>query len=346
MRGRIALCAALACAAALPLFVPPQSSAGQETAAQRYISGREHLAAGRNAEALRDFRAAVSEDPGHAEARYQLGLLLSRTIDTYDEAEAVFLDLPDVAIRTGGKNRDDLLFRTGLALAKLNVRKGAYDAAFALARNIISSAPAGAPVDEAFNTLGLAYYYERRYEDAIFELRRAIKLNPANAEALFNIKTIRTRLEHFHAGKIYSRMGQRREAIDEFRKAIAIDPRFIEARHRLGAELLLAGDPAGALKELDRAESASPDYRKMFEIWYEQGIALRALGRTEEALRKFERTAEARPAFAAAHNEIGVILMERGEFDAAVARFVRAIGIEPRTDYVRNLQAAFARKPR
>lgn len=343
MPGRYCVAPILFCAVAL-LFAPPRSLAGRESAEQHYIAGRMHLSAGDAGEAVRDFERAVSEDPAHVEAHYQLGLLYSRNIATYDKAENEFLDLPEIEIRAGGKNRDDVLFRAGLALAKLYVREGKYEDAIKLARNVLASAPAGAPLDDAYNTLGLAFYYERLYEDAIFELRRAIKLNPNNSEAQFNLKTIRARLEHFQAGKIYSRMGERREAIAQYRKAIALDPRFIEARHRLGMELLLVGAPTEALKELNRAESIAPGYRKMYEIWYAEGIALKTMGRTGEALRKFERTVESRPGFAAAHNEIGLIRLNDGEIDAAINSFVTAIGIEPKTEYARNLQAAFARK--
>jgi len=325
------------------LMVPRGAFCDTAAAERHYAAGRAHLAAGDTAAAAEEFEKAVSEDPAHAEARYQLALLHARRILTYDRAEQELLDLPDLAARAAGRSRDDLLFRAGLALARLYVRKGDYGQAIALARNVAASAPAGAPLDDAYNILGLAYYYERLYEDALGELRRALKLNPGNTEARFNLKTIRTRLEHFTAGKAYSRMGQRREAIAEFRRAIALDPRFIDARHRLGVELLEGGDPVEALRELDRAASLAPGYRRMFEIRYAQGLALEAAGRPEEALIRFEEAVRARPRFAPAYNRIGLIRMTRGETEAAVAAFVKAIGLDPRTDYIRNLQEALAR---
>ncbi|MCL5965853.1 MAG: tetratricopeptide repeat protein [Deltaproteobacteria bacterium] len=326
------------------LLASPAAFAGAESAERHYVTGREHLAAGNAAEAAREFAKAVAADPNHIEAHYQLGLHFARNIAAYDKAEREFLDLPEIAVRAGGRKRDDILFRAGLALGKLYIKKGLYEDAIKLTRNVAASAPPGAPLDDAYNTLGIAYYYERLYEDAILELRRAIKLNPNNTEAHFNLKTIRARLEHFQAAKIYSRMGERQEAAAQYRKAIALDPRFIEARYRLGAELFFGGNLAEALKELNRAESISPDYRKNYEIRYTQGLVLKAMGRAEEATRKFEQTVAARPGFAAAHNEIGLLRMGSGDLDGAIGCFVTAIGIDPKTEYVRNLQAAFARK--
>jgi superkiller protein 3 len=188
------------------------------------------------------------------------------------------------------------------------------------------------------------YYYERLYGDAIFEMRKAIKINPNNADAKFNLKTIRSRLEHFQAGKIFSRLGDRDRAVAEYRKAIDLDPRFVEARHRLGVELYLAGNAQEALKELRRASLVTAMYRKTYEIRYAEGLALLRLDRTGEAMGRFEQTVQARPAFAPAHNEMGKVLLEREEYDAAIDHFVKAIGSDPRAEYARGLQVAMTRK--
>ena len=341
--------AALACAvvALAGLCCPfgPAARASVESSDPYYVLGRELARADRFDEAARAFEKAIAEYPGHADAHYQLGLVYSRRITDYEKAEREFLAVPEIAMKAGERRRDDLIFRAGLGLGKLYVKSGRNDQAIRLVRGILASAPPGAALDEAFNTLALACYYQRLYEDAIFELRRAIKLNPSNTNARFNLKTIRTRLEHFNAAKAYSRSGDRRQAISEYRIAIGLDPRFIEARHRLGAELHEAGQHAEALKELRRALSISRSYRKSHEIWFTEGRTLVALGRHDDALRSFSRAVEARPGFAAAHDEIGQLHLARGDASAAVNAFIKAIGIEPRTEFVKHLQAALAKQP-
>lgn len=337
--------AAMAAMASLLLFSPaPEAKASVESAERYFAQGRDLQIAEKYEEAAAAFERAVAEYPGHMGARYQLGIIWSRRIMDYDKAEKEFLSIPEIAMNSGGNTRNDMIFRSGLALGKLYIKRGKNERAIQIVRSILSSAPSGAALDDAFNALGLAYYYERSYDDAIFDLRRAIKLNPSNVDARFNLKTIRARLEHFNAGKVYSRTGGRKEAIAAFRKAISLDPRFIEARQRLGLELYLNGEYSEALVELRRAEIITTAYRKTYEIWYTQALALQALGREAEALRKLTATIEARPGFAAAHNKIGELLMAMGQYESAVNCFVKAIGIEPKTDYVRNLQAAMLKQ--
>ena len=331
-------------AVSLLASIPLPASGGREDADRFYAQGREQLVSGNLREAEAHFSAAIRENPSHGEAILQLASLRSRNIETYGNAEALYLSIPEVAGKTGGKGRDDLLYRAGVDLGKLYVRSGRNGQAIALLRNTIASAPGGVRMDEAYNALGLAYYYERLYEDAIFEMRKAIKINPNNDDAKLNLKTIRTRLEHFQAGKLYSRMGDRERAILEYRKAIDLDPRFIEARHRLGVELYLTGNPEEAIKELRRASMVMPDYRKGYEIWYAEGLAFTRLEKSDEALAMFRKVVHARPAFAPAHNELGKAMLQREEYDAAIDHFVKAIGADPRSDYARGLQIAMTRK--
>jgi len=337
----------LACSVLLIMLFAVGGTPGSSVAAPgdlHYAEGRQQLVSGDRRAAETSFRKAIRENPDHGEALYQLALLHTENVLTYEQAEMELLNLPEIATRAGGAGRNDLLFRAGIALGVLYLRSGRPQLAHQLVRNVIASAPPGAALDTAYNALGLALYYDRLYEEAIFELRKAIKFNPGNQEARFNLKTIRARLEHYQAGKIYDRMGEPEEAIQQFREAIRLDPRFVEARHRLGAALLARGDAEEALRELRRADSISASYRKSYEIWYAEGLAMKQLGMPDEALDRFRQAAEARPTFAEAHNEAGKILLDRGEIEEAIQCFVRAIGIDPRTEYVRNLQIAFSKK--
>jgi tetratricopeptide (TPR) repeat protein len=328
----------------LSAVFPCPSHAGTEEADRLYSRGRELVSAGNTQEAERALAKAVEENPQHAEALLQLASLYSHNILSYGKAEQILLAMPEVASKRDAKGRDDLLFRAGVAMGKLFVQSGRSSQAITLLRSVIAAAPSGAALDEAYNTLGLVYYYDRIYDDAIFEMRKAIKINPNNEDAKFNLKAIRSRLEHFQAGKIFSRLGDRDRAVVEYRKAIELDPRFVEARHRLGVELYLAGNPTEALKELRRASLVTALYRKAYEIRYAEGLALLRLSRDGDAMGKFQQSLQSRPAFAPAHHEMGKIFLQREEYDAAIDHFVKAIGSDPRAEYARGLQVAMARK--
>ncbi|MFA5808118.1 MAG: tetratricopeptide repeat protein, partial [bacterium] len=151
---------------------PGPSHAGAEEADLLYSRGRERIATGNYREAEQAFAQAVVENPLHGEALLQLASLYARNILTYGKAEDILLSIPSVAGSIGRKGRDDLLFRAGVSMGKLYVKSGRNAQAVSLLRNVIASAPSGAPLDEAYATLGLAYYYERLYDDAIFEMRK------------------------------------------------------------------------------------------------------------------------------------------------------------------------------
>lgn len=326
-------------ATALIFSAVPAFAANPESE-QAYSLGREAMSRNSKAEALALFKKAIADDEDNDEARYHLGVLYSQNINTYGLAEEQLLDLPGRAMRKGHGTRDDLIFRSGVALGKLYVKSGRNAQAIRLVRNVISAAPRSVPLDDAYAVLGLALYYERAYDDAIFELRRAIKLNPNNTAAIFNIKTIRTRLEHFNAARIYSRTGDPAGAIEEYRIAISLDPRFIEARYRLGVELLQNGNKAEALKELRRAELISEQFTRIHEIRYTIGLALRDLGQFDEARAQFERVLSTKPAFAPAHNEIGKLLMAKKEYKSAIKSYAEAIRYDSKDEYAENLQKA------
>jgi tetratricopeptide (TPR) repeat protein len=322
-------------------MMPGEAGAYRPESEQTYSLARAALSRNAHAEALSLFKKSVDEDPNNGESRYYLGVLYSLNISTYGIAEEQLLEIPARAMgQGGGTNRDDLIFRAGLALAKLFVKSGRNQQAIRLVRNVIGAAPPSVPLDDAYAVLGLALYYERVYDEAIFELRRAIKINPANTAATFNIKTIRTRLEHFNAAKIYSRMGDPIGAIEEYRVAIALDPRFIDARYRLGIELLQNGDTVEALKELRRAESISGHYKKKYEIRFGLGLALRDLGQIEGARREFEQVIAQKPRFAPAHNELGKLQMLRKDYPDAIRLFAEAIQLDPKDEYANNMQRA------
>lgn len=329
---------------AASIFLPRQAHAGRSESEMAYTQGREALKRNANAEALSLFKKSVEEDPSNCDARFYLGDLYGQNIATYDLAEEILLDLPTKAMSRGTGNRDDIIFRAGVSLGKIYAKSGRNGQSIRLIRNVIAAAPPSVHLDEAYTVLGVALYYERLYDDALFELRRAYKINPANTAATFNLKTIRTRLEHFNAARIYSRMGDHLGAIGEYRTAIALDPRFIDARYRLGIELLQNGDKAEAIKELRRAASVSEQYSKIGDIQFGIGLALRDLGQAQEAEKAFDQVVVSKPKFAPVRNEIGKLHMLRKDYKGAIRQFSEAIQLDPNEEYALNMQKALLKE--
>lgn len=323
-------------AAILLLLVAPSTLWGSDDS---YRSGRMLLREGRTEDSIRAFERALTENPDHLEALFHLARIHSRQVSSYGKAEAELLRIPGIAMKVGGTIRDEVIFRAGLQLGKLYIKSGQYGKAIHVLEGTIASPPPGISLDDAYNSLGLAYYYERLYDKASLMLKCALKANPDNMKAKFNLRTFQARLVHFQVGDIYSRIGDPESSIEVLSRSIEIDPRFVEARMMLGMELIKVGRNEEALKEFSRAERFSRKFKKVHEIWYGQGLALAALGRRTEAVERFRMAAGRSLRFSGPHNELGKIYLEQGDFAEALQSFAIAIQIEPRGEYLQNLQA-------
>jgi protein O-GlcNAc transferase len=69
---------------------------------------------------------------------------------------------------------------------------------------------------------------------------------------------------------------------------------------------------------------------------FEAGNALKALGRTDEAVACFQQAIALEPDFAEAHINLGLALRERGQFDEAIAAYERALAIQPANPRIHN----------
>lgn len=325
-------------AAVVVALLAPSGLRGEEP--EYFQQGRMFLKEGRTEEAIGAFERNLSRNPRHIETVLQLALIHSRHVSSYGKSEAEFLLIPEIAVDLPGRIRDDFIFRAGLHLGKLYIRSGQYRKAIHVLEGTIASAPSETSVDEAYNNLALAYYHERLYDKAILMFRNALKANPENKEAKFNLRMFQARHVHYRVGEIYSRIGDPESAIEALSRAVRIDPRYIEARMKLASELVRAGRNHEALAEFFRAERFSRHFTKNHEIWYGQGLAMAAVGRKAEAMELFRKAAGANPRFAKPHNELGKIRLEEGDFAEAAQSFAIAIQIDPRAEYVQNLQAA------
>jgi len=130
-------------------------------------------------------------------------------------------------------------------------------------------------------------------------------------------------------------------AISALREAAEREPAYADVRHLLGLALGLAGQPEAALEEFDRALSLNPSY---VEAHLNRAITLNDLGRYEEAReafrlawdsdhtvgRPFSRSVSAR--LANMHMELGDLYADLGAYDEAVDQYRSATGL--RSDFL------------
>lgn len=167
-----------------------------------------------------------------------------------------------------------------------------------------------------------------RYEESIAEWKKALAMEPSDAQALSNL------------GAAYSAMGRLDEALEQFRKALRADPDNYKAHANVGV----------ALARMGRYDEAVGPLRKALELNPGEAFTLSALGgvlaqtgRIEEAAKLLERAIELNPEDTNARNNLGGLLARLGRFREAVAHFQKALAAEPRSALVHfNLGRALA----
>jgi Tfp pilus assembly protein PilF len=87
---------------------------------------------------------------------------------------------------------------------------------------------------------------------------------------------------------------------------------------RLGQQYIQQGDPNSAIRELAEAKKYNPQDPN---VHYALGWALSAKGLFPQALEAYRETLRLDPKFTEAHNAIGAIYLETGQWDAAIAEF-------------------------
>jgi predicted O-linked N-acetylglucosamine transferase (SPINDLY family) len=215
--------------------------------------------------------------------------------------------------RAGQREEAERLYRAVLAedphhadalflLAGLELESGrAQDAALNLNR-----ATALVPNNAAYYTnLGEAYRRLGRRDDALHALLRAMALQPGMAEPVFNL------------GVLLEDSGVYEGAIACFEQAAERRPDSAQIRDRLALARKRSG-PGGA--------PPTDDSVRMMALL---ASGLHAGGASEQAITLLRRVLVARPNFAGAHNDLGVILVGLSRNEEAIASFRRALALTP-----------------
>jgi tetratricopeptide (TPR) repeat protein len=151
---------------------------------------------------------------------------------------------------------------------------------------------------------------------------KIIKEDPKNARAYYKLATIQVRI------------GMNDHAIDNFKKAIALDATMKEAREGLeGVYLnrgLLArqsGKSAEALAAFEEAFAANPG---SVTAALELGGELERQGQSDRALEVYGKATSGSPDDATSHAKLGAVFAERGMNERAVGELETAVRLNPR----------------
>ncbi|MBE3033492.1 MAG: tetratricopeptide repeat protein [Actinobacteria bacterium] len=237
------------------------------------------LQAGHRDEGIRLLDSVIARRPDTADAY----IILSHAYwEAGQPAQAVAT--LDHGLQNGAPDRD------------LRVRLGVYLAESGADPTRAITLLQGLPPDdvEALNSLGIAYGAARRYEEAIGTFNRVLALDPTNGLGHQNLAsmTLREALATRNKGEALRKMQQ---AEVFARRAVEIDAGLAGAHTILGVILSETGRNGEAIESWKRAVALDPsEFNALYNLWLE----LESAGRRDEAVaygRQFVATAP--PAF-------------------------------------------------
>lgn len=117
-----------------------------------------------------------------------------------------------------------------------------------------------------------------------------------------------------------------KDALAEFRAALAEKPKYFEARRMAGVSLLETGDATNAIPELKAALGLNPTSA---EAHFDMGRALEAAGNSSQAYPEYVEALKYKVPYPEADSAVGMLLLNRNENEAAAEHFQAALIAKP-----------------
>jgi tetratricopeptide (TPR) repeat protein len=131
---------------------------------------------------------------------------------------------------------------------------------------------------------------------------------------------------HMNLGTILEQSGHREQAISEYKIALRLVPKDVEAYNDLGLALADAGRQSEAVTQYEEALRLNPDYP---DAHANLGVALANLGRLPEAIDEGEAAARLAPNSAMSHDNLGNILLQAGRIAEGIEQYRQALLLSP-----------------
>ena len=291
---------------------------------QALQKGVEAHKAGKAQEADRYYTAILKANPKHPDANHNMGVL-AVGVGKVEEALPFFKTAiganPDVAqywlsyINALIQLERMADAKAVLDQAKSNGAKG--DGFDQLEKRLISSPSTNSntqePPQEQLQSL-INLYTQGQYQEALTQASQLLKQFP-NSMSLYNI-----------SGATNKQLGKLEEAVEAYRKAIALKPEYADAYYNMGNALKEQGKLDEAIEAYSKAQKINPGSAKVNN---RIGNLFSKKGNLEEAIEAYDKAISLEPNFPEAFYNMGNILNEQGKPAEAIVAYKKAISIKP-----------------
>ena len=285
-------------------------------------------------EALDAYKTARDLKPGDGMVHHQLGNIYSKrgkrseAIAHQQQAIAILPTLASAHYQLG------LLYTQENRLIEAI---SAYETAYAAAPELIETLYNLAQVHRRNGNKQAAREKMQLFEKQkvvvkpIQELRGALQRTPnptQRARILANI------------GRLYLKSENYEKAVWEYEKAIALNPKGVEAYNGAGIAYAMLKRYSEAVKAQHKALTLQPDFT---EAHAGLGLAYLMQNKNDLALKHYRRAVTLNPQFLEAHLKIGIILLNQKKYGDAVSTYQIAITLNPdNAETYHNLGVCYA----
>ncbi|MEW6378504.1 MAG: tetratricopeptide repeat protein [bacterium] len=253
-------------------------------------------------QAIREFKALISQDPQNIFAHLILG-------STYCKVKLYDLALEEF---TTVARMDDSYMDIHNRLASVYQIKGMSDRAIEEYKTAIQKYPRCA---ENYNLLATVYLDIHRYDEAIEQLKEGIRLKPGFIRA------------HNNLGLAYGRKKNYALAIEEFQTALKSSPSIAEIYNNLGCVYLELGILLNQKENIPQfpidPQEMEKIYQKIPNLQDHPAIAF------DLARESFENSLKIDPRFKDARINLGIAYLNAGSGDKAVAEYKKILADDP-----------------
>ena len=163
--------------------------------------------------------------------------------------------------------------------------------------------------------VGLNHFYKNRYLEAYKEFKKALEIDPACAEAYYNL------------GRVYKAQGFTKEAIVEFQIAVRLKPDYLAAKRELDSlSQAFAGDIKGQgtenFRNTEFSSMSSDDAESKARQMINQG-------KTDEAIRYYSIVVKERPNDVSSHKMLGFLNFKTNHFTDSLNSYQTAAKLSP-----------------
>lgn len=180
----------------------------------------------------------------------------------------------------------------------------------------------------AYIHIGDVYFEKEMFEEAMFQYKKALQLEPSRAEARLGLSI--TYHEKGNANKAAEELAQ---AIREFKAQLQHNSQDVAAGLGLGIAYTYQSrthDAINLFRKLIRIDPENPD------IYYNMGLTYYKSHQPDKAIDCFEKATLLNSQFVVAFNLMGLTHFENQQWPEAVEAFRKAVQINPLCDYVHN----------